>query len=334
MAGVLLSYFDNHFGRIAVDGFKLLKSFFAFATMPLAALVVLKYLDDGFGGGEFARRLGVSFKDFKLPASFSRAYVNTVFLSDAIFGSKIFSLRALLASAAMTTIWIAVQCGLIVVIDGSAAWVFSDIFVQAIAYQFWGFLILGVGIDFLSVCATRYIIVYALNRTVKTQITILLLELIFSIVLFYLCYQSSKYLFVSSLDKDVEYSSLLQSLNIWTTNLFHVDLVLQAVDDITIIPNSSESFDVQNGNTRVVYAVPEGMLFMSSLLTSLWIWAVVVMQLFLDFLRKIISMKNMLVIQSSIETKPIFSIGLIVTGLVLTPIFSVIWLVMTIFNSQ
>ncbi|RBB38206.1 hypothetical protein DPV79_19220 [Burkholderia reimsis] len=80
------------------------------------------------------------------------------------------------------------------------------------------------------------------------------------------------------------------------------------IHDATLVPDGPGQYKILNGETEVVYAFPEGLFFLSSLLTTVWIWLHLGSALLLKGAIKVDALKNRLVSLSNIGGKPFMSV--------------------------
>lgn len=281
---------------------------------------VAKIVDDVFGQKSIGQGAATYFLNFDPKPTFARAYVKASLLSEHLFGDRLFSLQALLVSAAISCLWILLMVIAEIGLNGKGSWVFNSVFSGVVLRQFWYFMLVGVSIDFLSTVVARGLLLYAVDRRSPVKVAMLLLYILLSVTLFYFLYTSAKTVI---LGKSM-FANPIDSLANWLGYAFNLQLGFTLLSDATLRPNGPYEISVDNGNLMVSYAFPEGMLFLSSLLPALWIlvhiasyWMYGAVQAFAYAFQRLFK-------QASTESKPFTSIGLIICMIVAFPLWLVI----------
>lgn len=305
--------FDDDFLRI----------FVALITIAWTFVVVAKILDEVFGSGSFAKKMASQFAEMQVTPYFTKAYINSLYLPDLIYGVRVFSVRALLFSFLIAVFWFLIQCVFAIFLDGKNAWLFNSVFSPFVVKRFWYLIFIGAVIDFISLCVTRWLLRYAVNRSSWIQLAILLLDAFLSVAIFFVLFSMAKHFIVGSLTGVSIFS--YESIKIWFSLPFNLHMINVLMNDAYIIPLNDGTFRLENFNTEIVYAFPEGMIFISSLITSVWIWLIIITQKLYGVAFKINRFKGWMVKQSNIESKPILSVTLLVFILVFVPVIIILW---------
>ena len=291
----------------------------AISGAMLAFLAVPKLADEVFGGGPTAQRLALAAKNFDLKPSFSKAYVAATYWSDSVYGPRLLSWRALFVSVGVSLSWLAVLAIAALCTYGKHAWLLNPVFAGAVATQFWYFFGIGLVIDFISVCMTRALLLFAVDKGSLVKALVLVLDLVGSAVLFYTLYGLAKYAVYGDGSQTFSAIGFARSLSNWFDSLYNLQLISQFIHDATFIPDGMGNVQILNGEAEIVYAFPEGMIFCASLLTTLWIAVHIAAYWFLQGASKISAAAQALIKESSLTARPFLSISTIACVLVLVP---------------
>jgi hypothetical protein len=290
-----------------------------FGTM-IAFLGVTKIADEVFGASPAAEKFRKAAASFDLKPSFSKAYVHATYLSDAIYGPKLLSVRAILVSTGVSVGWFALLSASAYMLLGSGVWFLNPVFRSAVLHQFWYFFLVGVAIDFASVCLTRQILLFAVDRTAPVKAVALIVDVVACALLFYLLFEGAKYVFYPGTFRFSQ-QHLLSTFSSWFDNSFNLQLLNKFLHDATIIPLGNGEFRILNGETEVIYAFPEGMAFFASMLTSFWIVVHIGAYLLLRTATQASAAFQGLLAHSAVKTRPFMSVGTIACLLVLIPMW-------------
>ncbi|RFP13885.1 hypothetical protein D0T23_15965 [Duganella sp. BJB475] len=285
----------------------------------LAFLAVPKLADEVFGAGPTAQRLATAAKQFDLKPSFSKAYVAATYWSDSVYGPKLFSWRALFVSVGVSLTWLAILAIAALCADGKRAWMLNPVFAGAVVRQFWYFFGIGLVIDFISVSMTRALLLFAVDKGSVAKALALVLDLVGSAVLFYALYGLAKYAVYGGGSQNFSATDFGRSVSNWFDSLYNLQLISKFLHDATLVPDGLGNFQILNGETEIVYAFPEGMIFCASLLTTFWIAVHIAAYWFLKGASQISAAAQALIKEASLSTKPFLSISTIACILVLIP---------------
>ncbi len=268
-------------------------------------------------------------KNIRATPTFRHAFLTFTMMSDNYFGDKLLSLRAFAKSVLLSLAWIfllTVFC--VVVFPNYASW-FTDRGINNLIIQHGIiFLVVVLVLDYLSVTVTRFIIRTYRPKNIVSLILLLALDLFLSIVIFYVGFSITKYYFVNQI-----FLEFCDSIRIWL-NLDQLPLVLVTLEDLTsdmFMENKDGSTQIIGGlKTEVVYAFPEGIVFYSSLLTSIWLWFHTASYIALKIAIQTDFVKKSLLNIANIEQKPFKSLATII--LLLYPVvccvlIAIYWLV-------
>ena len=292
-------------------------------------LKILKYLDDAFGNGSIAKKIPKFLQDIKTQRKVSSFLVNSILLTDIIYGNKIISLRSFISSTIISSLWILILLSYSYFLSSpNKQWVFSNP-VTPIIYKFLWFFFIGIVIDYISSCITRWLFNRYINSHIIKQILVVIFNTALSITIFVLSYTTIKELLFT---RNFSFNTFYNNLVSWISNPMEVSILFQFITDAYLIDKGDGSFDIINGNTEVFFAFPEGIIFLSSLLTSLWSWVFLVALLTNKATRYLDKSKDFLLQQSSIDSKPIFTLGIIIT-ILLAPIWIVLYIASLIYTT-
>ena len=294
-----------------------------------AMLKFLKYLDDAFGNGSIAKKIPKFLQDLKTQRKVSSFLVNSIFLTDIIYGKKIISCRSFISSSIISSLWILILLSYSYLLSHpNKQWIFGNP-VTPIIYNFLWFFFIGIVIDYISSCITRWLFNRYINSHIIKQILVVIFNTALSITIFVLSYTTIKELLFT---RNFSFNTFYNNLVSWISNPMEVSILFQFITDAYLIDKGDGSFDIINGNTEVFFAFPEGIIFLSSLLTSLWSWVFLVALLTNKATRYLDKSKDFLLQQSSIDSKPIFTLGIIIT-ILLAPIWIVLYIASLIYTT-
>lgn len=263
-------------------------------------------------GKDLLRQNFRSFASFAFTTRIRPAFVFFVAAADHYFGPKLFSVRAFGKSALLTVFWMAMVLTVFVFLFPSYQYTLKVIMMDDIIFRSAASLILAtIVIDFLSACLTRGLISWSLPRGRFVIAGIVGLDLIASIALFYLFFNVARLLVGAS------FLTPSQALSNWTTNLSGVPAELATTNTVIVedLPDGTSRFlspetGAETGlSTELVYAFPEVVSFISSLLTSAWMWLYAVAYLILTFAVKTDTLKGRLVSYLDFDTNPFFAMS-------------------------
>jgi hypothetical protein len=206
-----------------------------------------------------------------LPASRS-AFNFFALASDKFFGKNLFSWRGFGKSIALSLMWIAFVLGIcFFTIPNYKNWLGSDLSRNLILRSAIPLISASLIIDFLSLCLTRYLVRTSLPKKGVHPHFIVFLDLFFSMLLFYIGFSIAKILILPG------HSALgpVEAFKIWfdPSVLPSEFKTLQPLTADMLVPRGAGVFDIKGGLlTELVYGFPESILFLSSLLTSIWLW--------------------------------------------------------------
>lgn len=290
--------------------------------IPAALVTTLKIVDDVFGSGSIGKKLATSFSDTKFYKKPQQWCINAFLAVNEIFGDRLISWRSFIISSIITIIWSVIQ---IVVSyffykNGAIKNIIFDN--DIILIKFLLLLLSCILIDYVSVCVTRFVF----KKMVKEHALLsVILDFIISVLLFYFSYKLSKFFIAIRGYQDFltyfqESDFFITILN-WFSSPFEIHSELYLLNDVLVSKNASGQVGISSFKANILYAFPEGMLFISSLFTSIWIWSFSISLWLFSLLKKINNAKDFLVKESSINNKPYLSIGTIITILFFIPVF-------------
>ncbi|WP_028102854.1 hypothetical protein [Pseudoduganella violaceinigra] len=225
------------------------------------------------GASDLAKQEMIKFakKRSLLPASRS-AFKFFLYVSDRFFGPKILSWKAVRRSVALSGVWIALVLAFCALMFPSyTSWLENAASRHLILKSAGPLIAVSLAIDFLSTSLTRKIIHLSVGKRSLSPFGAVIIDLFLSILLFYLLFTAAKGVVVPG------FSALgpAEALDIWL-NPAVLPTQLQLLGDLTsdmLVPSGRGGFDIKGGLlTELVYAFPESILFLSSLLTSVWLW--------------------------------------------------------------
>lgn len=264
-------------------------------------IATAKVAEDAVQPG-IGKRFAAEFRQLAATPTVSRAYVLASLSSEAMFGVRLLSLRALGVSVAISTGWILIFLAISWLMYGHRLWVFDGTFPPFVIKRFWGFAVLGVLADFLSTLVTRKLVLVSVSAGVLTKCFVVIGNVLLVTANFYLLFGVTKWIVVGS-----GFQNIVDSVENWIFNFPGLDLLNKLIHNATLVPDGPGQFRIENGETEVVYAFPEGLFFLSSLLTTVWVWLHLGGALLLKVAINVDGLKNWLVSLSNIDGKPFMS---------------------------
>ncbi|WPN98344.1 hypothetical protein [Pseudomonas sp. MUP55] len=237
-------------------------------------------------------------------------------LNNTLFGKKIFSLRSFVVSVSLTSIWgvcftlnyaytfPAFKNALFMMTDTSNL---RDLAIIAF------FVVLIV--DYLSISMTRKIYRTTVAKGKRSFFAALIFDLIGSITLYYIGIS----LFRLIISSDFLLSPF-DSVKIWS-NPTQISMGMKVVRDFDFSAGHQTSantfqFD-QPLETVVTYMFPEGVFFISSLMTSIWLWAYLLAYAAAWLMVRVNKIKRTVLPHLNIDKKPLTALTGIATAILM-----------------
>ncbi len=293
-------------------------------TLPIPFLAALKYIDDLFGPGEIGQHISIIFKKSNISPPFSKIYTLACELPEHIFGRKIISLRSLAASATITLFWLAILVIFMIFLQGNRSWLFNKGFLGLVSDKFIYFFIACLFIDYFSTCITRILFKIGLNKSINVKFFILFGSIATSMTMFYLLFSATKYYFTEGGFSD---PTIISS---WLNHPFELQTMLRLLNDAHFIPKEDGTVELINFNTKVVYAFPEGMIFISSMLTPIWILITIMAQLLYKYAVGGDAIKRFFQKYAALKSKPILTLAVFIYIYSIAPIWIIVIIIRTL----
>lgn len=192
-------------------------------------------------------------------------------LNSFIFGGKIFSIRSFIASACLTSAW---AFGLITIYSITTPQFRDSISLIAQTPNLRWIAVIAfavvLAIDYLSISVTRKIYRRAVAKGRKSFFSSILIDISCSILIFYIGISVFKLIL-----SDQFFIGLAHSLGIWLkpTEIAMGLIVIEDFDMSSARVTGENTFELNNPlQTEVTYLFPEGVFFISSIMTSVWLW--------------------------------------------------------------
>jgi hypothetical protein len=260
---------------------------------------------------DIGKRFATEFRKLATTPSVSRAYVLASLSSEAVFGTRLLSVRAVFVSVLISIGWILTFLVISWLMYGHRLWIFDETFPPFVIKRFWGFAVLGVLADYLATLITRKLLLASISGGTMTKCLVVVVNALLIIVNFYFLFGVAKWSVVG-----YGFGNIFDSIGNWVVNFSGLDLLNQLVHDATLVPDGAGHFRIENGETEVVYAFPEGLFFLSSILTTVWIWLHLGGALLLKIAINVDALKNRLVSLSNIDGKPFKSVASILVVMI------------------
>lgn len=110
----------------------------------------------------------------------------------------------------------------------------------------------------------------------------------------------------------------------WLNYPFELQSIQRLTTDAYIIPKGDGTSELVNFNTEVIYAFPEGMILISSMLTSIWILITMMAQLLYKYAIGGDVIRDFFWKYSSIKSKPVLTLGLFIYIYSILPLWIVV----------
>lgn len=273
---------------------------------------VAKVAEDAVQPG-IGKRFAKEFRQLAATPSVSRAYVLASLSSEAVFGSRLLSLRAFVISVALSIGWILTFLLISWLTYGYRLWIFDGTFPFFVIKRFWGFAVLGVMTDYLSTQITRKLLLLSVSTGVFKKCLVVGLNVLLATTNFYLLFSIAKWIVIGD-----GFENVADAIGNWIFNFSGLDLLSKFIHVPRFVPDGPGQLRIENGGAEVVYAFPEGLFYLSSLLTTVWVWLHLGGALLLKAAISIDALKSRLVSLSNIDGKPFMSAAAIfsvMTGL-------------------
>ncbi|MCQ9326257.1 hypothetical protein [Neisseria dentiae] len=291
-------------------------------SIPIIIGIVLgfsKWLDDNFGKGSIAQQIPDYIEKLKINRPFSKFLISSVYLSDIVYGKKIISLRAFLTSALVTVLFFIALC-IILTIRNPYSWLSIPDVTNLVWQRFAYLLIFGIFIDYISISLTRCIFNWSSQKNIIIQVFSVFIDFVFSMFLFAFLFVNFKHFIINKKlpneGENVDYS-LIDSIISWFSHPLELSGYFVTLEDWYIKPNG----EIIGGNSELIYAFPEGMLFFSSLFTSIFGMVFLFAAILYKYTSIFDKFKNFLIAQlaQNMSDKPIHSATIILLGTVFAP---------------
>lgn len=200
---------------------------------------------------------------------------------------------------------------------------FNKSFLGLVTDKFIYFFIICLFIDYISTCATRILFRTGINKSVKIKFYILFASIATSLTIFYLLFSTTKYYFTEGGFSD---PSIIRS---WLNHPFELQTMLKLLNDAHFVPKEDGTIELVNFNTKVVYAFPEGIIFISSMLTSIWILITIMAQLLYKYAVGGDTIKRFFQKYAALNSKPILTLAVFIYIYSIAPIWIITIIVRT-----
>lgn len=267
--------------------------------------------------GASKSRLGQKLCSVQLTPGTRAAFAHFLFAVDRFFGKSLFSWRALSRSVLLSLAWVVLILGVCVAIfPNYRSWLAGSPMLPIVLKSAAWLLLASMLIDYLSICVTRALIRWSLTRGKVVVLGVAVADIVISATLFYLLFTVAKYWATPGRS----FATPVESLSLWS-DLSGLPLQLQTLNNLTSdmvrrLPDGSIAF-IGGLDTEIVYAFPEGILFFSSLLTSVWMWLYVTAYWTVVSTVRIDRVKSAVLPHLNTEREPFFAIAYAIFGVAL-----------------
>ena len=237
-------------------------------------------------------------------------------INNTLFGKRIFSLRSFGVSVILTSMWAAcfmLNYGYTFPQFKNALYMIAQTpNLRALAIKAFFVVLL---IDYLSISMTRKIYRTTVAKGRKSFLLAAFTDLTCSIALYYAGLSIFKYIL-----SDQFFLSLSDSLEIWFSPN-EITMGVQVVNDFDFskglrVDSSALEFDPPL-ETQVTYLFPEGVFFISSLMTSVWLWMYLLAYSAAWLMVRINKIKKVLLPHLNIDKKPLTTLTGVATAILI-----------------
>ncbi len=237
-------------------------------------------------------------------------------LNNTLFGRRIFSLRSFLVSVFLTSLW-----GACFSINFAYSFpTFSQaIYVMANTPNLRNLAILAflvvLVVDYLSISMTRKIYRVAVAKGRRSFLVALVSDLLGSVALYYIGISVFKFVISNEF-----FLNPFDSLRIWTDPT-QVSMGIQVLEDFDFSAGhktDSNTFQFDRPlETMVTYMFPEGIFFISSLMTSIWLWMYVLAYSAAWLMIRVNTVKKVVLPHLNVDKKPLTTLTGLATAILM-----------------
>lgn len=237
-------------------------------------------------------------------------------LNNTLFGRRIFSLRSFFVSVILTLVWGAcftINFAYSFPTFGEALHVLAN--TPSLRNLAILALIVVLIVDYLSISMTRKIYRTAVAKGKRSFFVALLLDLIASIALYYIGISLFRFIISSEL-----ILSPYDSMRIWT-DPSQISMAFQVLEDFDFSEGHKTDANVfefhQPMKTMVTYLFPEGVFFISSLMTSVWLWMYILAYSAAWLMIRVNTVKKVVLPHLNVDKKPLTALTGIATAILM-----------------
>lgn len=220
---------------------------------------------------EKLKAIGQGIVSFKFSGGARKVVALWVHVNNKVFGQRLISWRAAGISVLLTNLWAAsFICVFCLLHPQFREWFFNIVELNSLRWYALGIYVTVLIVDFLSISLSRRIYRAVLAKGKRLFTGGLVLDIVGSVVLYYLGLSAAKLLMNRS-----AVMSPSESLQVWIqpSNLTTLMRVVEDFDFSSVKPVGDGQFVMDPPlQTEIVYAFPEGIFFFTSILTSIWLW--------------------------------------------------------------
>lgn len=289
---------------------------------------ISKAFDDAFGKGSIAQQIPNYLDKLKIDKPFSNFLISAIYLSDIIYGKKIISIRAFFASSLVTFLFFLIFC-IILTINNPESWLSISTLKFFVWQKFSYLIIFGVLIDYISISITRFIFNWYSEKSIILQILSVIIDLIISITIFSLLYSIYELAIVNNQLNEHEslLNFIINNIITWFEYPAELSIYMITLEDWYIKPDGK----IIGGNSEIIYAFPEGILFFSSLFTSAFGITFLIASMLYNSTSLLDKVKKFLLNQSAPD-KPIYCATLILLLTVFFPVWVLAISLVVVYN--
>lgn len=224
------------------------------------------------------RRLSKVLEQFSFLKAFDGVLESFGSFSDTFFGRRLLSWRALGRSAVVSLCCFAFLCSVSLYINLVRGRLRLGIFQPTVISTFLMLLVACIVIDYISVCATRWLIRISKERSGHFKILVFVADFLLSAVIFTLLFTPSKIIISGVASSELATWMRKPIEFIWSEtqpwwHLTELPMLLRVTHDVHFtLGADGKPVPTEPIQTVVSYIYPESAAFFSSMLTSMWLW--------------------------------------------------------------
>lgn len=265
-------------------------------------------------------RLRRTFQSARVTPRFRHAFIFFLTASNRYFGARIFSQRAVVRSVALSVAWMSAVFVGFALFDHTYVHWFFIVASGAFAWQAVALVCAGLLSDFLSVCITRSLVMFAFKKGRTALFFAAVFDVLLCAAVFYVFFSATKLVVAPDLTPQSPSGALHAWISPEGPSIAAVlpdrpTLGKQGGPVGEIATSFSDLFEkikVKGGRVEIIYWFPDSILFYSSLLTSIWMWLYVIGYWLLFFAVRLDGVKRIVERNSNVDNDPFHALAWVI----------------------